>query len=58
VEQILPEVGVGGVAQIMYTHVSKCKNDKINKRTNKIGKYIRRSPLNRRVYLFFSQKNF
>jgi hypothetical protein len=27
-----PEVGVGGrgeVAQIMYAHVSKCKNDKI-----------------------------
>jgi hypothetical protein len=23
-----PEVG-GGVAQIMYTHVNKCKNDKI-----------------------------
>jgi hypothetical protein len=21
--------GVGGVSQIMYTHVSKCKNDKI-----------------------------
>jgi hypothetical protein len=21
--------GLGGVAQIMYTHVSKCKNDKI-----------------------------
>jgi hypothetical protein len=28
-----PEVGVGrGVAQIMYTHVSKCKNDKIKSR--------------------------
>jgi O-acetyl-ADP-ribose deacetylase (regulator of RNase III) len=39
-EQVLP-VGAGGegvggqaeeeVAQIMYTHVSKCKNDKIGK---------------------------
>jgi hypothetical protein len=30
VEQVLPGsgVGVGGVAQTRYTHVSKCKNDK------------------------------
>jgi hypothetical protein len=26
-EQVLPRSGVRGVAQIMYTHVSKCKND-------------------------------
>jgi hypothetical protein len=42
VEQVLPGSGavVGrggeGVAQIMYTHVSKCKNDKIKgKKTKK-----------------------
>jgi hypothetical protein len=30
--RFFPEAGVGGVrevAQIMYAHVSKCKNDKI-----------------------------
>jgi hypothetical protein len=29
VEQVLPRNGGGEVAQIMYTHESKCKNDKI-----------------------------
>jgi hypothetical protein len=30
VEQVLPKGGEGGeMAQIMYTHVSKCKNNKI-----------------------------
>jgi hypothetical protein len=28
-EQILPRKGAGKVAQIMYTHVSKCENNKI-----------------------------
>jgi hypothetical protein len=38
VEQVLPgsRVGGGGVAQIMYTHVSKCKNDKIKLKNKKI----------------------
>jgi hypothetical protein len=38
VEQILPGSGGVGVAQTMYTHVSKCKNDKINK--NKIKRLL------------------
>jgi hypothetical protein len=33
------EWGRGEVAQTMYTHVSKCKNDKI-KRENKINVYM------------------
>jgi hypothetical protein len=28
-EQVLPRSSGGKVAQIMYTYVSKCKNDKI-----------------------------
>jgi hypothetical protein len=36
VEQVLPRKGEGWrngeVAQTMYTHVSKCKNDKIKER--------------------------
>jgi hypothetical protein len=38
-EQVLPgsRVGSGGeVAQTMYTHMSKCKNDKIKERKKKI----------------------
>jgi hypothetical protein len=36
VEQFCPEVGVGGkLAQIMYIHVSKCKNDKTKERNSK-----------------------
>jgi hypothetical protein len=31
VEQVQPGRCRGGVAQIMYTHVSKCKNDKAQK---------------------------
>jgi hypothetical protein len=27
--QFCPEAGVRGEAQVMYTHVSKCKNNKI-----------------------------
>jgi hypothetical protein len=27
-EQVLPRSGGGRVSQTMYTHVSKCKNDK------------------------------
>jgi hypothetical protein len=36
-EQVLPRSGDGGVevAQIMDTHVSKCKNDKMKKQPNK-----------------------
>jgi hypothetical protein len=30
-EQVLPRSGGMGVAQIMYTHVSKCKNEKFFK---------------------------
>jgi hypothetical protein len=33
VEQVLPR-GVGGRGQIMYTHVSKYKNDKIRIKKN------------------------
>jgi hypothetical protein len=29
VEQVLPGSGCGEMAQIMYTHVRKCKNDKV-----------------------------
>jgi hypothetical protein len=45
VEQVLPGcrgLGVGGggreVSQAMYTHVSKCKNDKIKGERKKINK--------------------
>jgi hypothetical protein len=40
VEQVLPRKGGDGmsgeVAQTMYTHVSKCKNDKIKERKKKM----------------------
>jgi hypothetical protein len=38
-EQVLPKSGGGGetVAQIMYTHVSKCKNDKIKFKNNNLA---------------------
>jgi hypothetical protein len=35
VEQVLPRSGGGEVAQIMYTHVSKYKNDKIKLKLKK-----------------------
>jgi hypothetical protein len=36
VKQVLPRSGVGEMVHIMYTHVTKCKNDKI--KFLKIGK--------------------
>jgi hypothetical protein len=32
--------GVGVVAQTMYIHVSKCKNDKIKRKNNKKKKWV------------------
>jgi hypothetical protein len=32
VEQDLPGSGAGEVAQTMYTHISKCKNNKMRKK--------------------------
>jgi hypothetical protein len=39
-EQVLPRRRwMGEVAQTMYTHVNKCKNDKIKERKKKIYLY-------------------
>jgi hypothetical protein len=39
-----PEVGVmRNVAQIMYTHVNKCKNDKLKLKNYSYNKEIRKS---------------
>jgi hypothetical protein len=43
VEQVLPRSrgrGEGEVAQIMYIHISKCKNDKVKFLKNKIKRGV------------------